>query len=618
MRVRKLLIVFAAFALLVAACGDDDEATTTEATEAPTTTTAAPTTTEAAGLQTLESGVLTVGSDISWPPFEEYNEDGEVVGFDADLVNEIGSRLGLTVLWQDTSFDTIFTNLAQGQFDIVASGATITAERAQQVNFSDGYFNSNQALTVNLDETPDIASLADLSAGDSVAVQTGTTGAVWATENLAPLGIDVREFPQAPDTYNALEGGQVTGVIFDIDSALEEAGNREGLAVVAEIPTGELYGIAVNPENAELLTAINGALAAMVADGTYQTIYDGWFDKPEGSVNYVPELPQAGPPADWPEKIVFGFVPSQEAGELQDDVDTFAAVIADALGIEVEGFVATEYTGLVAAMGTGQADFGAFGPAGFVTADRAFPGELELIAQSARFGSNTYHGQWFTNDPSLCTTTPAPGAFENLDPATGERLATGVATLLGPTDTFALQVGYNPDGTRAEGFSEPLACEAPLSVVIGKTIAFGTETSTSGFIFPTVQLNNLGITEDQYDPTFAGGHDLSIMAVYNGTADIGVSFDDARRAVDDENPDVGEKVIVFNITPDIANDVIAARADLPDSLKQAFFDAIADYIATEEGAAVMDTLYSWTGITVADPTSMTAVADAMDQLGYGS
>jgi len=333
MRVRKLLIVFAAFALLVAACGDDDEATTTEATEAPTTTTAAPTTTEAAGLQTLESGVLTVGSDISWPPFEEYNEAGEVVGFDADLVNEIGSRLGLTVLWQDTSFDTIFTNLAQGQFDIVASGATITAERAQQVNFSDGYFNSNQALTVNLDETPDIASLADLSAGDSVAVQTGTTGAVWATENLAPLGIDVREFPQAPDTYNALEGGQVTGVIFDIDSALEEVDNREGLAVVAEIPTGELYGIAVNPANEDLLAAVNGALAAMVADGTYQTIYDGWFDKPEGSINYVPELPQAEAP--WPEKIVFGFVPSQDQEELQDDVDTFAAVLSDALGIEV-------------------------------------------------------------------------------------------------------------------------------------------------------------------------------------------------------------------------------------------------------------------------------------------
>jgi len=597
MRVRKLLIVFAAFALLVAACGDDDEATTTEATEAPTTTTAAPTTTEAAGLQTLESGVLTVGSDISWPPFEEYNEDGEVVGFDADLVNEIGSRLGLTVLWQDTSFDTIFTNLAQGQFDIVASGATITAERAQQVNFSDGYFNSNQALTVNLDETPDIASLADLSAGDSVAVQTGTTGAVWATENLAPLGIDVREFPQAPDTYNALEGGQVTGVIFDIDSALEEAGNREGLAVVAEIPTGELYGIAVNPENAELLTAINGALAAMVADGTYQTIYDGWFDKPEGSVNYVPELPQAGPPADWPEKIVFGFVPSQDQEELQDDVDTFAAVLSDALGIEVEGLVTTDYTGLGVAMGTGQADFGAFATAGYVLASQAFPDEFVPVAQSERFGSGTYHGQWFTNDPSICAEPPVAGAFENLDPATGERLATGVPTLLGPTDTVALQVGYNGDDTRDETVSEGLACEATLDAVIGKTIAFTTETSTSGFIFPTVQLLNAGIGEDQYDSTFSGGHDAAVVAVYNGDADIGVSFDDARRTIREENPDVGDKVIVFTITPDIANDIIAARVDLPESLRLAFFDAINDYISTEEGEAVMDNLYSWTAIT---------------------
>ena len=121
MRVRKLLVVFAAFALLVGACGDDD-ATTTEAT----------------GFSTIEEGFLTVGSDISWPPFEEYNAAGEVVGFDADLVNEIASRLGLEVKWEDTSFDTIFTNLAQGQFDIVASGATITAERALQVNFSTG------------------------------------------------------------------------------------------------------------------------------------------------------------------------------------------------------------------------------------------------------------------------------------------------------------------------------------------------------------------------------------------------------------------------------------------------------------------------------------------------
>ncbi|MCJ7726436.1 MAG: hypothetical protein MUP76_08640, partial [Acidimicrobiia bacterium] len=78
----------------------------------------------------------------------------------------------------------------------------------------------------------------------------------------------------------------------------------------------------------------------------------------------------------------------------------------------------------------------------------------------------------------------------------------------------------------------------------------------------------------------------------------------------------GDKVIVFNITPDISNDVIAARAALPASLKQAFFDAINDYIATEEGKAVMSTLYSWTAITVPDLTSLQGIVDAIAQLGY--
>ena len=450
------------------------------------------------------------------------------------------------------------------------------------------------------------------------------SGAVKAAAEAGAWGIGVDQ----DEYWTTFAGGTAPGSEYLATSAMK----RVDLAVFRNIAAaidgsfaGGMYiltaannGITYAPFHDAMIpdaaAATVEAVRAGLADGSIDTGIcgiDGLYMGTGSLCDAVAEEP-------WPEKIVFGFVPSQEAGELQDDVDTFAAVISDALGIEVEGFVATEYTGLVAAMGTGQADFGAFGPAGFVTADRAFPGELELIAQSVRFGSNTYHGQWFTNDPSLCTTPPAPGAFENLDPATGERLATGVATLLGPTDTFALQVGYNGDGTRDETVSEPFACEAPLSVVIGKTIAWGTETSTSGFIFPTVQLNNLGITEEQYTSTFAGGHDLSIMAVYNGTADIGVSFDDARRTVRAENPDVGEMVIVFNITPDIANDVIAARADLPASLKQAFYDAIADYIATEDGAIVMEALYSWTDIAPADASSMAAIADAMDQLGFGS
>jgi phosphonate transport system substrate-binding protein len=318
---------------------------------------------------------------------------------------------------------------------------------------------------------------------------------------------------------------------------------------------------------------------------------------------------------EWPEKLVFGFVPSQEVEELQDDVDTLAQVLSDALGIEVEGRVSTDYTGLGVAMGTGQADMGAFGPAGYVLASREYD-NLELLAQSVRFGDSTYHAQFYTNDPSICTGDPVEGAFYYDD--------AGTVTAYGPTETPALQVGWNGDGTRDESVSAGLRCPEPvdLSVFVGKTIAFPGETSTSGYIFPQVMLLDQGITDDQYTSLFFGGsHDLAVTAVYNGDAQIGVSFDDARRSVREDFPDVGEKIIVFNISPRIANDVIAVRSDLPDDLKDAIFTAISDFIATEEGEAVMDQLYSWTGLIRADATteqSLEPIGAAIDELGFGS
>lgn len=323
----------------------------------------------------------------------------------------------------------------------------------------------------------------------------------------------------------------------------------------------------------------------------------------------------ADPKADWPDKLIFGFVPSQEVGELQDDVDTFAGILSDALGIEVAGEVTTDYTGLGVALGTGQADMGAFGPAGYVLASRTYD-NLELLAQSVRFGDATYHAQYYTNDPSVCDGDPVEGAFY-YD-------ASGVVTAYGPTETPALQVGWNGDGSRDDSVSAGLRCPEPVSldVVVGKTIAFPGETSTSGYIFPTIQLQNAGITDDQYESLFFGGsHDLAITAVYNGDAEIGLSFDDARRSVREDFPDVGEKIIVFNISDRIANDVIAIRSDLPQSLKDALFQAMADFIGTEEGAAVMDQLYSWTDLTRADATteaSLVPIGEAIDRLGFGS
>lgn len=260
-----LLLAALALAVPVAGCGDDEEE-------------AAPATD--GGVQTVEDGVLTVGSDIPFEPFE-YREGGELTGFDVELVEELAQRLELEVRWVDTAFDTIFTQLAAGRYDVVASATTITEERAQTVDFTEPYYAAQQALTVNVEQTPDIASVDDLSAGDTVAVQSGTTGETWARENL-PDGVELRSFPEAPDTYTALEAGSVTAVMFDEPSAVTEAERRPAVEVVQTIDTGERYGFGVDPQNPELLDALNDALAEMKEDGTYQRLYDQFEQLPPG------------------------------------------------------------------------------------------------------------------------------------------------------------------------------------------------------------------------------------------------------------------------------------------------------------------------------------------------
>ena len=276
---RSVAWILLLLALALAGCGGDDE-------EAEGTTTAptATATEAAAEFETIDEGVLTVGSDIPFAPFE-YREGGDLTGFDVELVEEMASRLDLEVRWVDTAFDTIFTQLAGGQFDVVASATTITPERERQVNFTEPYYRSQQALAVNTEETPDVRSVDDLSDGDTVAVQRGTTGEAWARENLASRGVEVRSFVEAPDTFTALEAGNVTGVVFDEPAVVDAVRERPNLETVDTIDTDEDYGFAVDPDNAALLDALNEALREMIDDGTYTEIYERFFpDAPAGSV----------------------------------------------------------------------------------------------------------------------------------------------------------------------------------------------------------------------------------------------------------------------------------------------------------------------------------------------
>ncbi len=265
----KLAVLLAMLMLLVAAaCGE-------EAPE-PTDPGAGATGTDEPQFETLEEGVLAVGSCLDYRPFE-FVKNGEETGFDVELAEEIASRLGLEVEWVRANFDTIFTAVAGGQFDMVAAASTITEERQQTVDFSDPYFNARQSLTVNTQETPDIQSTDDLGDGDTVGVQKGTTGKAWAEENLKPQGVQIKTFEAAPQAFTDLEGGAIQGVINDEGSSIAEVEQRSGLEVVEAIDTDEHYGFAFSKDNPELTEAVNGALAEIIEDGTYEDIFKKWF-----------------------------------------------------------------------------------------------------------------------------------------------------------------------------------------------------------------------------------------------------------------------------------------------------------------------------------------------------
>jgi len=236
-------------------------------------------------------GTLTVGSDIPFPPFE-FGKAPDYKGFDIDLVNEIAKDLDLELKIEDTSFDTIFTDVAQGKFDLVASASTITPERQETVNFSDPYYEAEQALLVP--PGSDISSVEDLQ-GVTVGTQQGTTGEAYAKKD-TDAG-EVRGFPNGPAAIDALKAGQVQATIIDQPVAQDALDKGEtGFEVATTIPTDELYGLAFAKKSTALLDAVNGSLEEMKKDGRLAAIYQEWFkiDPPEAVIDGTTDNPAGG------------------------------------------------------------------------------------------------------------------------------------------------------------------------------------------------------------------------------------------------------------------------------------------------------------------------------------
>ncbi|PSP57669.1 basic amino acid ABC transporter substrate-binding protein [Halobacteriales archaeon QH_7_66_36] len=235
---------------------------------------------------------ISIGSDIPYRPFEYENEDGELLGFDVDIAEAVfGEQLGLTPEFADTSFDTIISSLNNGNFRVIMSAMTINDARDEEVDFSDPYFTAYQTIVAL--EDSDITAKSDLK-GQTVGVQKGTTGAGAADELKEEFDGDlsIKRYDQIPAAFDALINNQVVAVVNDNTVNAEFVNQRdnvrfvEGEGAAAEDDenappyltlTVEEYGIAFREDDGEFREEVNGALASIKEDGTYDDIYDEYF-----------------------------------------------------------------------------------------------------------------------------------------------------------------------------------------------------------------------------------------------------------------------------------------------------------------------------------------------------
>ncbi|MDO4502079.1 MAG: ABC transporter substrate-binding protein [Coriobacteriia bacterium] len=222
---------------------------------------------KAADYKLLTEGTITVATSADYPPME-YMDGDEIKGFDPALMQEIGDRLGLKIELKNQAFDSLVTAVAGGSScDVAISAITIDDERAEQVDFSESYYDSNLAIVVMADSK--FEKKGEMNSDEvAVGAQSGSSGEAWAKENLKKAGYT--PYQETPDLLQALRTGKIDCAVYDDPVAQAHvAGEYKDMRILDVIPTGEQYGIIVNKDNAALTEAINGALKEIKDDGTY-------------------------------------------------------------------------------------------------------------------------------------------------------------------------------------------------------------------------------------------------------------------------------------------------------------------------------------------------------------
>ena len=219
----------------------------------------------------ISDDIVNVGIDAGFPPFG-YLENGNIAGFDYDIMSEIAKLTDMKVEFNQMQFAGLLPALQTKKIDAIIAGMTVTEERKQFVNFSETYYVSSQVILVHRDDNS-INNFDNLN-GKNVGTVIGTTGDTIMTENER---VNVRKFDTGAEAVLSLKEKKIDAIVFDKEPCKNFAKYNAEIKLIESDAIEEDYAIAVRKEDTSLLENINKGISIIMTNGTYENLIEKNF-----------------------------------------------------------------------------------------------------------------------------------------------------------------------------------------------------------------------------------------------------------------------------------------------------------------------------------------------------
>ena len=249
---KKIIIIFTVIFSLMLSCSNNNENSSDS-------------------LENTEDRIVYVGIDAAFPPFG-YLEDGNIAGFDYDIMSEIAKLTGIKVEFNQMQFSGLLPALQTKKIDAIIAGMTVTEERKQFVNFSKTYYVSSQVILVHRDDNS-IKNFDNL-VGKNVGTVIGTTGDTIMTENER---VNTKKFDTGAQAVLSLKEKKIDAIVFDREPCKNFAKYNSEIKLIESDAVQEDYAIAVRKEDTSLLENINKGISIIMTNGTYERLIEKNF-----------------------------------------------------------------------------------------------------------------------------------------------------------------------------------------------------------------------------------------------------------------------------------------------------------------------------------------------------